>query len=152
MKGVRGMSGVTCRFLPFVLSTLLIAFLVVPVTGDVAYIIKRPSGDRGVSIIFHYDSEAEDEILAALKVEGHILLWQILCVDKYVFYRPFEFNQGRIGVRPVLCLVKKFSCQTGGDENRFVYQGYLFLDKNFDLESPINVTLADKTIRAMFIQ
>ena len=146
------MSGVTCRFVPLLLTILIVAFLCVPVSGDVAYIIKKPSGDRDVSIVFTYDPEAETDILKSINEDGHILLWQIQCADKYVFYRPFEFNQGRIGIRPVLCLVKKFYCQSDGEEDGFVFQGYLFLNDDFDLESPINITLADKTIRATFIQ
>ena len=146
------MSGVTCRFVPLLLTILIVSFLCVPVSGDVAYIIKQPSGDRDVSIVFTYDPEAETDILKSIDEDGHILLWQIQCADKYVFYRPFEFNQGRIGIRPVLCLVKKFYCQSDGEEDGFVFQGYLFLDDDFDLKSPIYITLADKTIRATFLQ
>jgi hypothetical protein len=129
-----------------------VIFLCVPVSGDVAYIIKKPSGDRNVSIIFTYDPEAESEILEAIGEEGHVLMWQIQCGDKYVFYRPFEFAQGRITIRPVLCLMKKYFCQTYGEEDGFVFQGYLYLDTKFDLKSPINITLADKVIRATFLQ
>ncbi len=146
------MSWVTCRSLSLILSVFLVFVLIAPVSGDVAYIIKKPSGDRDVSIIFTYDRDAEIEILKSLKEEGHILMWQIQCTDKYVFYRPFEFTQGRIGVRPVLCLVKKYFCQTDGAKDGFVFQGYLFLGDDFDLKSPINITLADKIIRATFIQ
>lgn len=146
------MYGVTCRLIPLFLSALLVIFLCVPVSGDIAYIIKKPSGDKDVSIIFSYDPEAETEILKTIKEDGHIILWQIQCANKYVFYRPFEFTQGRIGGRPVLCLVKKFYCQSDGEEDRYAFHGYLFLDDDFDLESPINITLADKVIRATFIQ
>ena len=138
-----------------VLVALLVFLLILvcpPLIADVAYIIKRPSGDRDVSIIFSYDPDAEGDILAKIKEEGHILQWQIQCADKYAFYRPFEFTQGRISIRPVLCLVKKFYCQTDGDKEGFVYQGYLFLEPVFDLSSPVNITLADKTIQATFFQ
>ncbi len=135
-----------------ILSLFLLTFLGVPLTADVAYIIKRPSGDRDVSIIFSYDPQAEAEILAKINEDGHILQWQIQCANKYVFYRPFEFTQGRISIRPVLCLVKKFYCQADGDKEGFVYQGYLFLEPVFDLSSPVNITLADKTIQATFFQ
>jgi len=133
-------------------SLFLLTFLCAPLTADVAYIIKRPSGDRDVSIIFSYDPETEAEILAKINEDGHILMWQIQCADKYVFYRPFEFTQGRISIRPVLCLVKKFYCQADGDKEGFVYQGYLFLEPIFDLSSPVNITLADKTIQATFFR
>ncbi|MDF1535975.1 MAG: hypothetical protein P1S46_05655 [bacterium] len=146
------MSRVTCRFLPLVLSAILVVFLCVPAAGDIAYIINKPSGDRNVSISFTYDPQAESEILEAIGEEGHVLMWQIQCADKYVFYRPFEFAQGRITIRPVLCLMKKYFCQACGEGDGFVFQGYLFLDTKFDLKSPINVTLADKTIRATFVQ
>jgi len=136
----------------FVLCLILPAFLTAPVAGDVAYIIKKPSGDRDVSIIFSYDPEAEARILAKINEEGHILLWQIQCAEKYVFYRPFEFTQGRFTVRPVLCLVKKFFCRSDDDKEGFVYQGYLFLEPMFDLSSPVNITLADKTMQATFIR
>lgn len=135
-----------------ILSLFLLIFLCAPLIADVAYIIKRPSGDKDVSIIFSYDADAEADILAKIKEEGHILQWQIQCADKYAFYRPFEFTQGRISIRPVLCLVKKFYCQTDGDKEGFVYQGYLFLEPVFDLSSPVNITLADKTIQATFFQ
>lgn len=83
------------RLLQFIiLSLFLLTFLCAPLIADVAYIIKRPSGDRNVSIIFSYDPEAEAEILAKINEDGHILQWQIQCADKYVFYRPFEFTQG----------------------------------------------------------
>ena len=134
------------------LFVFLLTLLCAPLIADVAYIIKRPSGDRDVSIIFSYDPDAEADILAKIKEEGHILQWQIHCADKYVFYRPFEFTQGRISIRPVLCLVKKYYCQTDGDKEGFVYQGYLFLEPFFDLSSPVNITLADKTIQATFFQ
>jgi hypothetical protein len=134
------------------LVVFLLTLVCAPLIADVAYIIKRPSGDRDVSIIFSYDPDAEGDILAKIKEEGHILQWQIQCADKYVFYRPFEFTQGRISIRPVLCLVKKFHCQTDGDKEGFVYQGYLFLEPVFDLSSPVNITLADKTIQATFFQ
>jgi hypothetical protein len=141
------------RLLQFIiLSLFLLTFLCAPLIADVAYIIKRPSGDRNVSIIFSYDPEAEAEILAKINEDGHILQWQIQCADKYVFYRPFEFTQGRFSIRPVLCLVKKFYCQTDGDKEGFVYQGYLFLEPIFDLSSPVNITLADKTIQATFLR
>ena len=134
------------------LSLVILTLYAVPVIGDVAYIIKRPSGDRDVSIIFSYDPEAEAEILAKINEDGHILLWQIQCADKYVFYRPFQFTQGRFSTRPVLCLVKKFYCQADGGKEGFVYKGYLFLESMFDLASPLNITLADKTIQATFIR
>jgi hypothetical protein len=134
------------------LFVFLLTLVCAPLIADVAYIIKRPSGDRDVSIIFSYDPDAEGDILAKIKEEGHILQWQIQCADKYAFYRPFEFTQGRISIRPVLCLVKKFYCQTDGDKEGFVYQGYLFLEPVFDLSSPVNITLADKTIQATFFQ
>jgi hypothetical protein len=135
-----------------IISLFLLALLSPPIMGDVAYIIKRPSGDRDVSIIFSYDPEAEAELLAKINEDGHILQWQIQCAQKYVFYRPFEFTQGRFSIRPVLCLVKKFYCQTDGDKEGFVYQGYLFLEPMFDLSSPVNITLADKTIQATFLR
>ena len=134
------------------LFVFLLTLVCAPLIADVAYIINRPSGDRDVSIIFSYDPDAEGDILAKIKEEGHILQWQIQCADKYAFYRPFEFTQGRISIRPVLCLVKKFYCQTDGDKEGFVYQGYLFLEPVFDLSSPVNITLADKTIQATFFQ
>jgi hypothetical protein len=134
------------------LFVFLLTLVCAPLIADVAYIIKRPSGDRDVSIIFSYDPDAEGDILAKIKEEGHILQWQIQCADRYAFYRPFEFTQGRISIRPVLCLVKKFYCQTDGDKEGFVYQGYLFLEPVFDLSSPVNITLADKTIQATFFQ
>ena len=133
-------------------SLFLLTFLCAPLTADVAYIIKRPSGDRDVSIIFSYDPVAEAELLAKINEDGHILMWQIQCADKYVFYRPFEFTQGRFSIRPVLCLVKKFYCQADGDKEGYVYQGYLFLEPIFDLSSPVNITLADKTIQATFFR
>jgi uncharacterized protein YuzE len=138
--------------LPAFLSVILLTLICAPLVADVAYIIKKPSGDRDVSIIFSYDPEAEEEILSKINEEGHILTWQIQCADKYVFYRPFEFAQGRFSVRPVLCLVKKFYCQTDGEKEGFVYQGYLFLEPIFDLSSPVNITLADKTIQATFFR
>ena len=91
--------------LPVVLSVLLLTVICIPLAADVAYIIKKPSGDRDVSIIFSYDPEAEAVILDKVNEDGHILQWQIQCANKYVFYRPFEFTQGRFSVRPVLCLV-----------------------------------------------
>lgn len=137
--------------LPFIILFLALPLLTGgPAGADVAYIIKRPSGDRDVSIIFSYDPEAEKEILQKIKEKGHVLLWQIQCADKYVFYRPFEFTQGRLSVRPVLCLVKKFYCQTDGEKEGYVYQGYLFLEPFMDLSSPLNITLADRTIQATF--
>jgi hypothetical protein len=132
------------------LSILLITLFCVPLAADVAYIIKKPSGNRDVSFIFSYDPEAEREILSKIKEDGHILLWQIQCVDEYVFYRPFEFTQGRFSSRPVLCLMRKYYCQTDGDKDGYVYQGYIFLEPIFDLSSPINITLADRTIQAIF--
>ena len=138
------------RLTLFLLTLLLLTW--VPAMADVAYIIKRPSGDRDVSIIFSYDPEVEREILAKIGEKGHILTWQIQCADKYVFYRPFEITQGRRTVRPVLCLVKKFYCQTDGAAEGFVYQGYLFLEPVFDLKSPVNITLADRTIQATFLR
>lgn len=138
--------------LPVVLSVLLLTVICIPLAADVAYIIKKPSGDRDVSIIFSYDPEAEAVILDKINEDGHILQWQIQCANKYVFYRPFEFTQGRFSVRPVLCLVKKFYCQTDGEKEGYVYQGYLFLEPMFDLSSPVNITLADKTIQATFIR
>ncbi|UCG39639.1 MAG: hypothetical protein JSV00_05315 [bacterium] len=146
------MSWVRSRFFAMAASFALVALSVAPAAGEVAYIIKSPSGDRDVSIIFSHDPDAESEILAKIGERGHILLWQIQCSDKYVFYRPFEFTQGRMSVRPVLCLVKKFFCETDGERKGYVYQGYLFLEPNFDLKSPIKVTLADKHLRATFIQ
>jgi hypothetical protein len=134
------------------LFVFLLILVCAPLIADVAYIIKKPSGDRDVSIIFSYDSDAEAQILAKINEPGHILQWQIQCADKYAFYRPFEFTQGRISIRPVLCLVKKYYCQTDGDKEGFVYQGYLFLEPIFDLSSPVNITLADKTIQATFFQ
>lgn len=133
-------------------SLLLIILICAQLSADVAYIIKRPSGDRDVSVIFSYDPETEADILAKINEDGHILTWQIQCAEKYVFYRPFQFTQGRFSVRPVMCLVKKFYCQMDGDKEGFVYQGYLFLEPMFDLSSPVNITLADKTIQATFIQ
>lgn len=138
--------------LPVVLSVLLLTLVCIPLAADVAYIIKKPSGDSDVSIIFSYDPEAESVILDKINEKGHILQWQIQCADKYVFYRPFEFTQGRFSVRPVLCLVKKFYCRTDGDKEGYVYQGYLFLEPIFDLSSPVNITLADKTIQATFFR
>jgi hypothetical protein len=147
------MVSVVRRFLlPVVLSVFLLTLLFAPLVADVAYIIKRPSGDRDVSIIFSYDPEAEAEILAKIKEDGHILQWQIQCADKYVFYRPFEFAQGRFSIRPVMCLVKKFYCQADGEKEGFVYQGYIFLEPMFDLSSPVIITLADKTVQATFFR
>jgi len=134
------------------MSVFLLTLVCAPLIADVAYIIKRPSGDRDVSIIFSYDPEAEAQILAKIKEDGHILQWQIQCADKYFFYRPFEFAQGRFSIRPVMCLVKKYYCQADGDKEGFVYQGYIFLEPIFDLSSPVNITLADKTIQATFIR
>ncbi len=147
------MVSVMRRFLlPVVLSVFLLTLLFTPLVADVAYIIKRPSGDRDVSIIFSYDPEAEAEILSKINEDGHILQWQIQCADKYVFYRPFEFAQGRFSIRPVMCLVKKFYCQADGGKEGFVYQGYIFLEPMFDLSSPVIITLADKTIQATFFR
>lgn len=137
-------------FLTLFLSMLLLTLFNAPLAADVAYIIKKPSGSRDVSFIFSYDPEAEAEILAKIGEEGHVLLWQIQCVDKYVFYRPFELTQGRVSTRPVLCLIKKYYCQTDGHKEGYVYQGYIFLEPMFDLSSPINITLADKTVQATF--
>ena len=122
----------------------------VPVCADVAYILRKPAGDRDVTIIFSYDHEAEKEILESLKIDGHILLWQIQCAEKYVFYKPFHFSQGRLTIRPVLCLVKKYGCQTDDEKLGYVFQGYVYLDPDFELSSPINITLADKVVRATF--
>lgn len=140
------------RNITIFLSILLLTVFSAPLTADVAYIIKKPSGSRDVSFIFSYDSEAEADILSKIGEDGHILLWQIQCVDKYVFYRPFEITQGRFSTRPVLCLIKKYYCQTDGDKEGFVYQGYIFLEPVFDLSSSINITLADKTIQANFLR
>ena len=138
------------RFLTLILSTLLVTAFCAPLAADVAYIIKKPSGNRDVSFIFSYDPEAEQEILAKIGEDGHILLWQIQCADKYVFYRPFELTQGRFSTRPVLCLLKKYYCQTDGDQDGYVYQGYIFLEPVFDLSSSVNITLGDKTVQAHF--
>ena len=146
------MSTVGRGLIPASVSFILALLLCLPVFADVAYIIKKPSGDRDVSFIFSYDPEAEREILSKIGEEGHILLWQIQCVDKYVFYRPFEFTQGRISNRPVLCLIKKYYCQTDGHMDGYVYQGYIYLEPVFDLSSPVNITLADKTVQASFLR
>ena len=138
--------------LPLLLSILLLTALAAPLPADIAYIINKPSGDPDVSITFTYDPEAESELLETIKEDGHILLWQIQSGEQYVFYRPFQFTQGRFSVRPVMCLVEKYQCQSSRDECCFVYRGYLFLESVFDLSSPFNITLADKMIRATFIQ
>lgn len=133
-----------------VIAVMVLVLAPLQARADVAYILRRPAGDREVSIVFSYDHEAEREILDSLKIEGHILLWQIQCADKYVFYKPFHFSQGQMTIRPVLCLVKKYGCQTDDDHTGYVFQGYLYLDPAFDLHGPINITLADKVVPANF--
>ena len=140
------------RLLTILLSTLLLIVFCGPLTADVAYIFKRPSGNEDVSFTFSYDKETEAEILSKIGVDGHIILWQIQCVDQYVFYRPFVLTQGRFTSKPVFCLIKKYYCQTDGQQEGFVYQGYIYLEPVFDLSGPINITLVDKTLQADFLR
>ncbi|NOY86293.1 MAG: hypothetical protein GXP52_03195 [Deltaproteobacteria bacterium] len=120
--------------------------------GDVAYIIRSPAGQRDVEITFSYDPQAELDVLGKVGGDGRVLLWQIQCTKKYFFFRPFNFTQDDHVSRPVLCLVKKYLCDDGSPEKGYVYQGYLYLDRDYDLTKPMVVTLADKAVEATFIQ
>lgn len=138
-------------------SIFLVLSLALSITGvwadsaEVAYIIKRPAGDKDVAITFSYDKESEEAILERIGGGGRILNWQVQCTGKYLFYRPFHFQQGDLTTRPVLCLVKKYLCNGDVPEGGYVYTGYLYLGEDFDLREPIIITLADKVVKARFI-
>ena len=120
--------------------------------SDVAYIIKNPAGQKGLEITFTYDPQAELDILKKVGGDGRVLLWQLQCTKKYFFFKPFNFTQDDHVSRPVLCLVRKYLCDDGTPEKGYVYQGYLYLDRDYDLTEPVVVTLADKAVEATFIQ
>lgn len=120
-------------------------------TGDVAYLIKQPKNRRDFTITFSYDEERERNILRQIGWEGRIINWQIECSSRYFFFRPFHFDQGDRSTRPILCLVRKYLCDTDSPEGGYVFQGYIYLDKSFDLSRPITIILADKAIRVVFL-
>ena len=123
-----------------------------PSLSDVAYIIKNPAGRQDVEITFSYDPQAELDVLGKVGGDGRVLLWQIQCTQKYFFFKPFNFTQDDHVSRPVLCLVRKYLCDDGSPEKGYVYQGYLYLDKDYDLTKPVVITLADKAVEATFTQ
>ncbi|TNF47906.1 carboxypeptidase regulatory-like domain-containing protein, partial [bacterium] len=83
--------------------------------------------------------------------DGRVLLWQVQCTKKYFFYKPFHFVQDDLVSRPVLCLMRKYLCDSNLPEKGYVYMGYLYLDNGYDLTKPITITLAKRVIDAVFI-
>ncbi|UCF30064.1 MAG: hypothetical protein JSV26_08240 [bacterium] len=118
--------------------------------GDIAYLIKHPRSHRDITISFSYDEERERNILQRIGWQGRIIIWQIECTNRYFFFRPFQFTQGDLITRPVLCLVRKYLCDDKTPEEGYVFQGYLYLDERYDLSRPITITLADRVIRVVF--
>jgi hypothetical protein len=109
------------------------------------------SAEIDVEVTFTYDALYEQEILNKVGGDGRILLWQVQCARKYFFYRPFHFVQDEIMSRPVLCLVKKYLCDSGLPDKGYVFMGYLYLDNGYDLTKPITITLSNRITDAIFI-
>ena len=142
------------RYAVSVISIAAIIFVAISPSlssAEIAYILKKPGDDADVEVTFTYDALYEQEILHKVGGNGRILLWQVQCARKYFFYKPFHFVQNDIMSRPVLCLVKKYLCDSGFPDKGYVFMGYLYLDNGYDLTKPITITLSNRITDAIFI-
>ena len=142
------------RFTVSVLTITALILAVIPPSmssAEVAYILKTPGDDKDVEVTFTFDPVYEQEILSKVGGEGRVILWQVRCTKKYFFYKPFHFAQNDVISRPVLCLVKKYLCDTSLPDKGYVYMGYLYLDGKYDLSRPITITLSNRSLDAVFI-
>lgn len=134
------------------IAAIIIAVLFpAPSSAEVAYVLKKPGDDNDVEVTFTFDPVYEQEILGKIGGDGRVLMWQVQCTKKYFFYRPFHFAQDKLISRPVLCLVKKYLCDSDLPDIGYVYMGYLYLDAEYDLTRPITITLSNKVLDAVFI-
>jgi hypothetical protein len=96
-----------------------------------------------VSAVIQYDLKLEKKIQQENRINNAVLMMDINTKEPQELCTMLMMHQGDHRWRPLLCVTK-----VRGN----IYSGYLVLPQDFNLASPIEISLGERTIEAKFMK
>ena len=107
------------------------------------WISSRDENACIISAVIQYDGRLEEEIRQENGIDNAVLQMDVHTKEPQELCTMLMMNQDNHRWRPLLCVTK-----IRGN----IYSGYLILPREFDLNSDIEISLGERTIRAKFIK
>jgi hypothetical protein len=107
------------------------------------WISSRDENACIISAVIQYDVKLEEEVRQENGIDNAVLQMDVHTKEPQELCTMLMMNQNSHRWRPLLCVTK-----IRGN----IYSGYLILPREFRLDSDIEISLGERTIRAKFLK